>query len=438
MQRKHLAITDIRAREIIDSRGYPTLEAEVFTEDGSWGRAAVPSGASTGQYEALELRDDDSGRYHGRGTLKAVKNVKEQIRPKLLGVNVFAQEENDRSMLDLDGTLNKSKLGANAILSVSLALAHAAANSLGLPLYRYLGGTHACQLPVPMMNILNGGMHAANNLDFQEFMIIPHGFSSFRESLRAGVEIFHTLKKLLNVQKHITSVGDEGGFAPNLESNEEALDHILRAIETAGYKPEEHVSLALDVASSSFYDTEQRLYVLGEEKVQKTSLDMIESYIHLCSRYPILSIEDGLDENDWEAWQVLTEKLGKRVQLVGDDLLVTNTERLQRAIKTKIANSILIKVNQIGSLSETLATVQTAQEAAYTCIISHRSGETEDVSIAHIATAVNAGQIKTGSLSRTDRNAKYNELLRIEEELGDSAVYSGKSVFKSIGESDSL
>ena len=432
MQKKFLEITDIRAREILDSRGYPSLEAEVFGADGSYGRAAAPSGASTGEHEALELRDEDSKRYHGRGALKALRNVEEKIRPTLLNANLFAQEKNDRSMIKLDGTSNKSKLGANAILSVSLAIAHAAAHSLGLPLYRYLGGTHACNLPVPMMNILNGGMHANNNIDFQEFMIIPHGFASFKEGLRAGAEIFHTLKKLLNVQKHVTSVGDEGGFAPKMKSNEEALDYILRAIETAGYRPEEEVSLALDVASSSFYDREQRLYIQGEEKEQKTSAEMIENYVELCKTYPILSIEDGLDENDWEAWQILTEKLGKKVQLVGDDLLVTNTERLQRAITAKIANSILIKPNQIGSLSETLAAIQMAQEAGYTCVISHRSGETEDTSIAHIAVAVNAGQIKTGSLSRTDRNAKYNELLRIEEELGNAAVYPGKSVFKNI------
>ena len=429
MQKEYLAITDIKAREILDSRGYPTIEVELCAADGTWGRAAVPSGASTGQHEALELRDEDSERYHGRGLLKAIKNVQEYIQPALVGANLFVQKENDQNMIALDGTANKSKLGANAILAVSLALAHTAARALDIPLYRYLGGVHACRLPVPMMNIINGGMHADNNIDFQEFMIIPHGFPTFQESLRAGVEIFHTLKKLLSIQKLTTSVGDEGGFAPNLESNEEALDYVLRAIETAGYKAEEEVSLALDVASSSFYDTEQRLYVLGEEKVQKTSSEMIEMYTRLCKRYPILSIEDGLDENDWEGWQLLTEQLGQSVQLVGDDLLVTNTERLQRAIKAKIANSILIKPNQIGSLSETFDAIQMAQEAGYTCIISHRSGETEDTSIAHIAVASNAGQIKTGSLSRSDRNAKYNELLRIEEDLGSAAVYPGKSVF---------
>ena len=432
MQKEYLAITDIKAREILDSRGHPTIEVELCAADGTWGRAAVPSGASTGQHEALELRDEDPGRYHGRGLLKAIKNVQEYIQPTLLGANLFVQKENDQNMIALDGTANKSKLGANAILAVSLALAHTAARALDLPLYRYLGGVHACRLPVPMMNIMNGGMHADNNIDFQEFMIIPHGFSTFQESLRAGVEIFHTLKKLLSTQKLTTSVGDEGGFAPNLKSNEEALDYILRAIETAGYKAQEEVSLALDVASSSFYDTEQRLYILGEEKVQKTSSEMIEMYTRLCKRYPILSIEDGLDENDWEGWQLLTKQLGQSVQLVGDDLLVTNTERLQRAIKAKIANSILIKPNQIGSLSETFDAIQMAQEAGYTCIISHRSGETEDTSIAHIAVASNAGQIKTGSLSRSDRNAKYNELLRIEEDLGSVAVYPGKSVFRNL------
>jgi enolase len=424
-----ISISDIRAREILDSRGNPTVEVDVFLEDGSVGRAAVPSGASTGEHEAIELRDGDANRYLGKGVRTAVENVHTMIAPALIGKNVFRQRENDQFMLAIDGTPNKGKVGANAILGVSLAMAHAAAASAGLPLYRYLGGSNAFELPVPMMNIINGGSHADNNVDFQEFMIVPAGFPSFSEALRAGTEIFHALKKLLHDRGLSTAVGDEGGFAPDLKSNSEALDVILQAIEKAGYKPGEQVLLGLDVASSEFYDKSANSYKLEAENAVKSADEMIDFYEQLCSKYPIITIEDGLDENDWDGWKKLTDRLGKKIQLVGDDLLVTNTKRLSQAIEQSIANSILIKVNQIGSLTETLDAVQMAGRARYTSVISHRSGETEDSTIAHIAVATNAGQIKTGSLSRSDRVAKYNELLRIEEDLGETARYPGRAAF---------
>ena len=427
-----IAIESIQVREILDSRGNPTIEVDIYCEEGSWGRAAVPSGASVGRFEAIELRDNDPERYRGLGVLQVVKNIRELIQPKLIGQDVFAQRANDLLLCQLDGTNNKSKLGANALLACSMAMAHAAANSLEIPLYRYLGGSNACQLPVPLMNVLNGGSHADNNIDFQEFMIVPHGFSSFHEALQAGVEVFHCLKKLLIAQKLSTAVGDEGGFAPSLPSNNEALDFLMRAIENAGYKPGSEISLALDVASSEFYGTERGLYILKGENIERTTAEMIEIYSTLCQQYPILSIEDGLDENDWEGWADFTQKIGQRIQLVGDDLLVTNPERLRRAIESQVANAILVKMNQIGTLSETFDTVQMAQRASYATQISHRSGETEDVTIAHLAVATNSGQIKTGSLSRSDRLAKYNELLRIEEDLGASASFAGSRAFLSL------
>ena len=424
-----ISISEIRSREILDSRGNPTVEVDVYLEDGSVGRAAVPSGASTGEHEAIELRDGDAARYLGKGVRKAVENVHSMLAPALVGKNVFSQRENDLLMLEVDGTPNKGKVGANAILGVSLAMAHAAAASAGLPLFRYLGGSNAFELPVPMMNIINGGSHADNNVDFQEFMILPAGLPSFSEALRAGTEIFHALKKLLHDRGLSTAVGDEGGFAPDLKSNSEALDVILQAIEKAGYKPGDQVLLGLDVASSEFYDKQAGVYKLAAENATKSADEMIAFYDELCSKYPIITIEDGLDENDWDGWKKLTDRLGKKVQLVGDDLLVTNTKRLSQAIDQGVANSILIKVNQIGSLTETLDAVQMAGRAKYTSVISHRSGETEDSTIAHIAVATNAGQIKTGSLSRSDRIAKYNELLRIEESLGDTARYPGRAAF---------
>ncbi len=429
MIQDEISISEIRAREILDSRGNPTVEVDVVLEDGSFGRAAVPSGASTGEHEAIELRDGEKDRYLGKGVRKAVDNVHRMIAPALIGKNAYRQRENDRLMLDLDGTPNKGKLGANAVLGVSLALARAAADACGLPLYRYLGGTNAVQLPVPMMNIINGGSHADNNVDFQEFMILPAGLPTFSEALRCGTEVFHHLKKILHDRGLSTAVGDEGGFAPDLKSNSEALDVIVQAIEAAGYKPGEQVLLGLDVASSEFYDKVAGVYKLAAENASKSADEMIEFYAELTSKYPIITIEDGLDENDWDGWKKLTDRLGKKVQLVGDDLLVTNTERLSRAIENGVANSILIKVNQIGSLTETLNAVQMADRARYTSVISHRSGETEDSTIAHIAVGTNAGQIKTGSLSRSDRIAKYNELLRIEEDLGDTAQYPGKAAF---------
>lgn len=424
-------IRTIHAREILDSRGNPTVEVDVTLESGIVGRAAVPSGASTGEHEANEMRDGDKGRYLGKGVTKAVANVNEKIASELAGMDVIDQRLLDQTMLELDGTPNKSKLGANAILGVSLACARAAANLLDIPLYRYLGGSNAYMLPVPMMNIINGGSHADNNLDFQECMIIPHGAESFREALRMGAEVFHSLKKVLHDQGKNTAVGDEGGFAPAVASNEEGLSVIMTAIEKAGYKPGEQISLALDVASSEFYNKESKVYVLeAEGNAKKTSGEMVEFYAKLCGKYPIISMEDGMDENDWEGWKLLTDRLGKTVQLVGDDLFVTNPKRLAQGIEQGIANSILIKVNQIGSLTETLDAIELAKRNTYTNVISHRSGETEDTTIADLAVATNAGQIKTGSLSRTDRICKYNQLLRIEEELGEQAFYPGKSIFK--------
>ncbi|MBZ4672189.1 phosphopyruvate hydratase [Deferribacterales bacterium Es71-Z0220] len=421
-------IIDVYAREILDSRGNPTVEVEVVTSDGTVGVAAVPSGASTGEFEAVELRDGDKDRFAGKGVLKAVQNVNEVIAPEIEGIDVLEQKLIDEILLDIDGTKNKEKLGANAILGVSLACAKAAANALGLPLYRYIGGTFAHQLPAPMMNILNGGKHADNNVDIQEFMIMPLGASSFKEALRMGTETFHSLKKVLGEKGYSTSVGDEGGFAPNLKSNEEALEVILMAIEKAGYKAGEDIYLALDVASSEIYRDGK--YIMAAEKNPEKSVDdMIEYYRYLIAKYPIISIEDGLAEDDWDGWKKLTDAIGDKVQLVGDDLFVTNTERLKKGIDNKIANSILIKLNQIGTLTETLAAIEMAKRAGYTCVISHRSGETEDTTIADLAVAVNAGQIKTGSACRTDRVCKYNQLIRIEEELLDQSFYPGLQAF---------
>ncbi|MCB1171190.1 MAG: phosphopyruvate hydratase [Leptospiraceae bacterium] len=424
---EELTIADIRAREILDSRGNPTVEVDVLLEDGTIGRAAVPSGASTGDFEAVELRDQQADRYLGKGVQKAVQNVEEKLAPQLLDRNVFKQKENDLLMLEADGTENKGNIGANAILGVSLAMARAASNALGLPLYRYLGGPNGCTLPVPMMNIINGGAHADNGVDFQEFMIMPVRFDSFREALRAGAEIFHNLKKVLHDKGLGTAVGDEGGFAPNLKSSQEAIEVILKAIENAGYKPGEQIFIGLDCASSEFYDKASGKY--NYEGGPRSPEEMVSVLEDLANRFPIRSIEDGLDQDDWEGWKKLTSALSQKVQLVGDDLLVTNTKRLKKAIESDIANSILIKVNQIGSLTETLEAIQMATRAKYTSVISHRSGETEDVTIAHIAVATGAGQIKTGSLSRTDRVAKYNELLRIEEDLGPEAIYPGEDAF---------
>lgn len=419
-------IVDIVGREILDSRGNPTVEVEVYLESGVVGRAAVPSGASTGEHEAVELRDGDNKRYLGKGVMKAVDNINDKIANELIDFDAADQVAIDNFLIDLDGTANKSELGANAILGVSLACARAAAETLGLPLYRYIGGTNAKVLPVPMMNILNGGKHADNTVDFQEFMIMPHGAFSFAEALRMGAETFHSLKSVLKKKGHSTSVGDEGGFAPNLTSNEETIELILEAIEKAGYKPGEQISLALDVASSEMYLKDKKVYeFFKSDKSQKTSDQMIDIYTKLVNKYPIVSIEDGLDENDWEGWKNLTLAIGNKVQLVGDDLFVTNTERLARGIAEGIANSILIKVNQIGTLTETLDAIEMAKKAGYTSVISHRSGETEDSTIADIAVATNAGQIKTGSASRSDRIAKYNQLLRIEEELDTTGAFPG-------------
>jgi enolase len=426
----YLEIDDIVAREILDSRGNPTLEVDVLVEDGSIGRAAVPSGASTGVHEAVELRDGEQDRYLGKGVLKAVSNVNDLISEELIGANVFEQCNIDNLMIELDGTENKGKLGANAILAVSMAVAKAAANAIGLPLYKYLGGVHASVLPVPLMNIINGGAHADNNLDVQECMIVPVGGADFSESLRMGVEIFHHLKKLLGSRKLTTTVGDEGGFAPHLSSNEQALELILEAIAMANYKAGEDVMLALDVAASEFY--KNNVYDLKGENKKFSSAEMIDYLSYLAGKYPIISIEDGLAEDDWEGWKSLTEKLGKKVQLVGDDLFVTNPVRLSRGIENQVGNSILIKVNQIGTLTETFAAVEMAKRAGYTSIISHRSGETEDSIIADIAVATGSGQIKTGSASRSDRIAKYNQLLRIEEQLGEEAKYLGRGAFYSI------
>lgn len=416
-------ITDVYAREILDSRGNPTVEVDVVLDDGTTGRAAVPSGASTGAFEAVELRDGDKTRYAGKGVLQAVENVNQIIAPKVKRLSPFDQHGLDQLLIELDGTENKSRLGANAILGVSLAAAKAAAGSSGIPLYQYLGGANAKELPVSMMNILNGGKHADNNVDIQEFMIMPLGAESFAEALRMGTEVYHGLKEVLKEKSLTTAIGDEGGFAPSLESNEEALLCIMEAIQRAGYLPGEEVGLALDVAATEIYDRGR--YHLAGEGLRKSSEEMISYYEGLIRHYPIVSIEDGLSEEDWEGWAKLTERLGDQVQLVGDDLFVTNPSRLKRGIEEKCANSILIKVNQIGTLSETLKAIEMAKSAGYTAVVSHRSGETEDVTIAHIAVAVNAGMIKTGAPARTERVAKYNELLRIEKELGGNSLYRG-------------
>ncbi len=427
-------ILDIVARQILDSRGNPTVEVDVITENGTIGRAAVPSGASTGMYEAVELRDGDKDYYMGKGVQNAVANINEKIAPELSGYLVFDQNLIDQVLLDMDGTDNKASLGANAILGVSLAVAKAAAKESGQPLYRYLGGVNANTLPVPMMNILNGGSHADNSIDFQEFMVMPFGAESFSEALRMGVEIFHHLKKVLADAGHSTNVGDEGGFAPNLGSNEEAIEVVLQAIEAAGYKPGEDVWIAMDAAASEFYNRETGMYEFHQSGGgNKTSEEMVNYWAEWTEKYPIISIEDGLDEDDWAGWKSLTAKIGEKVQLVGDDLFVTNETRLQRGIDDDTANSILIKVNQIGSLTETINTVNLATRHQYTSVMSHRSGETEDTTIADLAVALNTGQIKTGSASRSDRMAKYNQLLRIEEELGDTARFVGKD-FKYIKE----
>lgn len=425
-------ITDVYAREILDSRGNPTVEVEVTLESGVIGRAAVPSGASTGIYEAVELRDGDKGRYLGKGVLKAVSNVNEIIAPELEDMNVFDQVGIDQLMIELDGTDNKGKLGANAILGVSMAVAKAAAEELGMPLYRYIGGVNAKTLPVPMMNIINGGEHADNNVDIQEFMIMPVGAKSWKEALRMGAEIFHALKSVLHGKGLNTAVGDEGGFAPNLTSNEEALKVIVEAIEKAGYKPGDEVRIAMDAAASSFYSKEKNLYVLAGEGKEFTSAQMVEFYEDLCSKYPIISIEDGLDENDWDGFKLMTEKLGNKIQIVGDDLFVTNTVKLAEGIEKGIANAILIKLNQIGTITETLDAIEMAKLAGYTAIISHRSGETEDTTIADLVVATNAGQIKTGAPSRTDRVAKYNQLIRIEDDLEGISQYKGMRAFYNI------
>ena len=425
-------ITDIIAREVLDSRGNPTVEVEVALDDGSWGRAAVPSGASTGAFEAVELRDGESARYGGKGVLTAVSNINEVIAPELMGMDASDQRAIDEFLIELDGTENKSRLGANAILGVSLAVAKAAAESCGLTLYSYIGGCNACTLPVPMMNILNGGAHADNNVDLQEFMVMPVGATSFAEGLRMCAEIYHTLKRVLHDRGLGTGVGDEGGFAPDLGSNEEALQVISEAVTAAGYSLGEQIMFALDPAATEFFDAERKVYVLSGEGRELSSAEMVEFWAGLVDRHPIVSLEDGMAEDDWEGWQLLTERLGGRVQLVGDDLFVTNTERLARGIELGVANSILIKLNQIGTLTETLEAIQMAHRAGYTTVISHRSGETEDTTIADVAVAVNAGQIKTGAPARSDRVAKYNQLLRIEEELCGSAVYPGMVAFNNI------
>ncbi|HPR00005.1 MAG: phosphopyruvate hydratase [Lewinellaceae bacterium] len=424
-------IVDLRAREILDSRGNPTVEVEVLTEEGILGRAAVPSGASTGKYEAVELRDNDKNRFGGKGVLKACEHVNEQISEALIGISVYEQRLIDQVMIELDGTSNKAKLGANAILGASLAVSKAAAQSSGQSLFRYVGGVNAFTLPVPLMNILNGGSHADNNIDFQEFMIVPVGGESFSEALRMGVEVFHQLKSVLKKKGLSTNVGDEGGFAPSLTSNEEAINTVIQAIEAAGLRPGEDVCIALDAAASEFYDEEAKVYHFHKSKGEKlTSSEMVSYWVDWCKKYPIISIEDGLHEDDWSGWADLTKALGNKVQLVGDDLFVTNVSKLQRGIEEQVANSILVKVNQIGTLSETIDAVQLATRSGYTSIISHRSGETEDNTIADLAVALNTGQIKTGSGSRSDRMAKYNQLLRIEEELAETAYFPGRKAFK--------
>ncbi|HCW52694.1 MAG TPA: phosphopyruvate hydratase [Clostridium sp.] len=428
----YLEIIDVVARQIIDSRCFPTVEVEIYLEDGTMGRAAVPSGASTGMYEAVELRDGDKNVFLGKGVLNAVNNVNEIIAEELIGCNVFDQTYIDKMLIELDGTNNKGKLGANAILGVSLAVANAAANALGLPLYRYIGGVNAKVLPVPMMNILNGGSHADNSVDLQEFMIMPAGAPTFSEALRMCAEVYHTLKKILNDKGYATGIGDEGGFAPNLKSNAEALDVIIEAIGKAGYKAGEEMFIAIDAASSEYY--EDGKYVLEHEGRTLTSAEMVDFFEDWVNKYPIISIEDGMAEEDWDGWKLMTERLGKKVQLVGDDLFVTNTERLEKGIQLGVGNSILIKLNQIGTLTETLNAIEMANRAGYTAVVSHRSGETEDTTISDLVVAVNAGQIKTGAPARSERVAKYNQLLRIEEELDDVAEYRGKKAFFNIKE----
>jgi enolase len=426
----YLEIVDVVARQILDSRCFPTVEVEVYLEDGTMGRAAVPSGASTGMYEAVELRDGDKDKFLGKGVLKAVRNVNDTIAEELIGSNVFDQTYIDKMLIELDGTNNKEKLGANAILGVSLAVANAAANSLNMPLYRYIGGVNSKVLPVPMMNIINGGSHADNSVDLQEFMIMPAGAPTFSEAVRMCAEVYHTLKKILNDKGYSTGIGDEGGFAPNLKSNAEALDVIIESIEKAGYKAGEEIFIAIDAASSEYYKDGK--YVLANEGRTLTSSEMVDFFEEWVNKYPIISIEDGMDEEDWDGWKLMTERLGKKVQLVGDDLFVTNTERLEKGIELGVGNSILIKLNQIGTLTETLNAIEMANRAGYTAVISHRSGETEDTTIADLVVAVNAGQIKTGAPARSERVAKYNQLLRIEEELDDVAEYRGKKAFFNI------
>ena len=428
----YMEIVDVFAREVLDSRSNPTVEVEVELEDGSVGRAIVPSGASTGEYEAVELRDGDKNRYNGKGVLKAVDNVNTIIAPELIGMNVYEQPQIDRTMIELDGTDNKGKLGANALLGVSLAVARAAAESLGLPLYQYICGVNAKVLPVPMMNILNGGKHADNNVDLQEFMIMPVGAPNFAEALRMCSEVYHSLKKTLTDKGYGTGVGDEGGFAPNLKSNEEAIQVIVEAIEKAGCKPGDDIAIAMDPASSELYNEEDKKYHLKGEGKIFSSAEMVDFYENLVNKYPIISIEDGLAENDWDGWKLLTKRLGSKIQLVGDDLFVTNTKRLAKGIEMGVANSILIKLNQIGTLTETLDAIEMAERAGYTAVVSHRSGETEDTTIADLVVAVNAGQIKTGAPCRTDRVAKYNQLLRIEEELQEFGEYRGKKAFYNV------
>ncbi|MCG8555458.1 MAG: phosphopyruvate hydratase [Proteobacteria bacterium] len=420
-------ISDVKAREILDSRGTPTIEVEVTLEGGTTGRAAVPSGASTGAHEACELRDGDKGRFLGKGVLTAVENVNTKLRPEVLGLDPLRQGDLDRLLIQLDGTENKTKHGANAILGVSLAAARAAASSVGLPLWRYIGGVQARTLPTPQMNLINGGKHADSGMEIQEFMIVPLGFQFFRDSLRAGVEVFQHLKQILKRERHITAVGDEGGFAPRLETNEAALRLLVQATESAGYVPGEQVAIALDSAASEFFDEEKNLYTFDGKEVDAPGL--VEIYSDYCDKYPIVSIEDGMAEDDWDGWKAQTAALGSRVQLVGDDIFVTNTSRLERGIDEEVANSILIKVNQIGTLTETLETMQLANLNGYSCVISHRSGETEDAFISDLAVATGCGQIKTGAASRSDRMCKYNQLLRIEEQLGEAAIFAGNTTF---------
>ncbi|MDP4177684.1 MAG: phosphopyruvate hydratase [Bacillota bacterium] len=428
--KSHVDIVDVYARQILDSRSFPTVEVEVTLEDGIIGRASVPSGASTGIFEAVELRDSDNAKFNGKGVLKAVENVNEIIAPELVGMNVFDQVLIDKTMVQLDGTENKGRLGANAMLGVSLAVARAAAEYLGISLYQYIGGVNAKVLPVPMMNIINGGKHADNNVDLQEFMIMPAGATTFSDALRMSSEVYHALKSTLKAKGYETGVGDEGGFAPNLKSNEEAIQVIVEAISKAGYTPGKDIYIALDPASSELFE-DGKYNLKGEGKIL-TPLEMADYYVNLVNKYPIISIEDGMAEEDWEGWKIITEKLGSRIQLVGDDLFVTNTKRLRMGIEKGVANSVLIKLNQIGTLTETLNTIEMAERAGYTAVVSHRSGETEDTTISDLVVAVNAGQIKTGAPARSERVAKYNQLLRIEEELGDIAEYRGLSAFYNI------